>query len=402
MPVVPQYLVRDALKQEGDVTVSWDKRSRCYYARFRFSGRQYARTTGETDPEKATAKAAEIFAEVVRGPVQALTLATLQSEIAELKTLVLQLAAGGTNHRNPHVKVEIKTLGEAAKAFAAARIAKAVASSNETRLQRRIQNFVEFIGEGLVLPELTVEHIDSWRNSRPELSPRAQKNDVAAVAQLLRWAGSPPRRWCDPELAKGVELPAVARTSTLPEIITASQAETLMRTVESTAPQYILFYAIALFGGVRSNKKDTSDDTDGGEIIRLFESVKKEGWYKYFNDLVLRIPRGKVRGEPRQVHTPDCLKAWLRAYPEALEVPQRAWHTRNISGPLSLPKNALRHTAASAFISSGGEFGRAAMLFQSSESTLKKHYVNLMTPDQAQAFWQIYPAEKVNAEATAS
>lgn len=400
MSAVPIHLLLETLGKEGQVTVAWDKRSGRYHARFRHDGRQYDRSTGETDHKLATQKAAQIFSEVIRGPKEAATLAGLEAQIGELKALVLQLVANGTgHHKNPNVKVEVKELEVARLAFVAARETKNVASANEDRLQRRILNFVEFTGEKVTLPELTVEHLEKWKNARPENGPRAQKNDIDAVAQFLRWCGKPPRRWCDPELAKGVELPEVGRVSSLPEIILPDVSETLLRTIECIAPQYVLFYAIGLLSGARANKKDAVDDEDGGEIIRLFEAVKRSGWDKYFNGLVLRIPKGKVRGEPRQVHTPDNLKAWLRAYPDSLEVPQRAWHTRNVSTPLQIPANALRHTAASAFISAGGDFGRAAVLFQSSESTLKKHYVNLMTPEQAAAFWQIMPLKLVGLQA---
>jgi hypothetical protein len=122
------------------------------------------------------------------------------------------------------------------------------------------------------------------------------------------------------------------------------------------------------------------------------EYVKKHGWTpEIWNGIVLHIPSGKVGGHPRQVHTPENLKAWLRAYPASLEVPHKAWHTRHVSKPLGLPGNGLRHTAASAYISSGGDFGRAAVLFGNSESVLKTRYVQLMSRQTADLFWQIWP-----------
>jgi len=381
----------ETLGKEGEVNVAWDKRSKRYHVRFRHDGRQYDRSTGETGKAAAIRKGAEIFAQIIRGPKEASTLAALEVQISELKTLVLQLVANGTGHKNPNVKVEVKSLEDARLAFAEARKSKHVASSNEDRLQRRIENFVEFTGKNCTLPELKVEHLEIWKDSRPNNGARAQKNDIDAVAQFLRWCGKPPRRWCDPELAKGVELDEVPRFSRLPEVLLPEQAEAMMRLVEGNAPQFVLFYAIALLAGVRANKKDSADDNDGGEIIRLFAAVKRDGWGKYFNGLVLRIPSGKVRGEPRQVHTPENLKAWIRAYPNSLEAPQRAWHTRHVSKPLKLPKNGLRHTAASAYVSSVGDFARAVILFQSAESTLRKHYINLMTREQAESFWKIIP-----------
>ena len=168
----------------------------------------------------------------------------------------------------------------------------------------------------------------------------------------------------------------------------------MLNWVETNHPEYILYYAVALFAGVRANKKGSANDTRSGEIIRLFEAVKaNHGQWpaKLFNGIALHIPSGKVGGAPRQVHTPENLKRWLEAYPDSLEVPHRCWHTRNVAKPFSLPANGLRHTAASAFISSGGDFGRAAVLFGNSEEVLKNRYVNLMTKETAEKFQKIAP-----------
>lgn len=106
---------------------------------------------------------------------------------------------------------------------------------------------------------------------------------------------------------------------------------------------------------------------------------------------MVHVPSGKVNGAPRQVYTPENLKKWLAAYPASLEVPHRCWHTKHIAKPLGLPKNGLRHTACSVFISSGGDFGRAAVLFGNSEAMLEARYVNLMSKEAAEEFGKILP-----------
>ena len=398
MPAVAIHLLLKTLQMEGPVSVYWEKRSGCYHVFFRHAGKQYNRKTFKITKLEATQRGAEIVAEVIRGPKETDLVASLKAELTSLKGLMIQQmgngAGGHVNRSNPHIKFELKTLEEARTAFKLARKSMKVSASNEARLERRIDNFVEFIGQTTALSELTVDTFAKWlETSGP--NPRNRKNNHTAVAQFIRWCGSPPRRWCDPELTKGVAIPRIPRVSRLPEIILPEQAEALMSLLEEKHPEYVLYYAIALFGGARANKKDTVDDLDGGEIIRLFEAVRQDGWGKYYNGIVLRIPSGKVNGAPRQIYTPDGLKAWLEAYADSLDVPQRAWHTRNISSVLKLPPNGLRHTAASVFISlSGSDFGRAAVLFQSAEPTLKSHYVNLMTHEQALRYDKIRPKKR--------
>lgn len=365
-----------------------------YHVIFRHGGVQVNRSTGTTIYADAQRRAAEIYAEVIRGPKEATTMASLERQIESIKALVLRLSLNGANAGNPHGKTEVKTLKAGYDAFIAAKQSAGMAAESLPRLQRRLGEFVDFAGPGINLPEITTQTIEAWIGSKPGNNPRTKNNDVDAVSQFLRWCGSPPRRWCDPEIGSGVSKPRVARHSALIEVLTPDQAQAMLNWVETNHPEYILYYAVALFAGVRANKKGSANDTRSGEIIRLFEAVKaNHGQWpaKLFNGIALHIPSGKVGGAPRQVHTPENLKRWLEAYPDSLEVPHRCWHTRNVAKPFSLPANGLRHTAASAFISSGGDFGRAAVLFGNSEEVLKNRYVNLMTKETAEKFQKIAP-----------
>jgi hypothetical protein len=352
------------------------------------------RSTGTTIYADAQQRAAEIFAEVIRGPKEATTMASLERQMEDLKTLVLRLSLNGAKDGNPHAQAEVKTVKQGYDAFVAAKQSAGMAAESLPRLQRRLGEFVDFAGPKINLPEITTQSIESWVASKPANNPRTKNNDVDAVSQFLRWCGSPPRRWCDPEIGSGVSKPRVARHSALIEVLTPDQAQAMLNWVETNHPEYVLYYAVALFAGVRANKKGSANDTRSGEIIRLFAAVKaNHGQWpaKLFNGIALHIPSGKVNSAPRQVHTPENLKRWLEAYPDSLEVPHRCWHTRNVAKPFSLPANGLRHTAASAYISSGGDFGRAAILFGNSEAILKNRYVNLMTKEIADGFWQIFP-----------
>jgi integrase len=366
-----------------------------YHVIFRHGGVQINRSTGTTNYVEAQSRGAAIHAEVIRGPKEAVTMACLDRKIEDLKSLILQFAMNSGKSGNPHVRPEVKSLNDAYAAFVLAKQTEGLAEATLPRLQRRLDEFISFAGEKTQLPEVSTQMIEKWIAAKPSNNPRAKKNDVDVVSQFLRWCGNPPRRWCDPEIGRGVSKPKVARHSSLIEVLTPDQARAMLEWVETNNPEFALYYAIALFAGVRANKKGSANDKKSGEIIRLFDAVKTNNrqWpARLWNRIVLHIPSGKVHGAPRQVHTPENLKLWLEAYPGSLEVPHRSWHTRHVAKPFGLPPNGLRHTAASAYISSGGDFGRASVLFGNSEGILKSRYVNLMTKETADEFWQIFPA----------
>ena len=393
MARVQHHQLLETLGLEGEVTIWRAASDKPYRVIFRYNGVQVNRSTGSTSYAEAQRLGAEIYAEVVRGPKEAVTMARLERQLEDLKTLVLKLSMGG-RHGNPHVRTEVKTLRYAYDAFVAAKRTEGLAEETLPRLQRRLDEFIGFAGPLTKLPEITTETIERWIASKPSNNPRSKNNDVDAVAQFLRWAGNPPRRWCDPEVGRGVAKPRVSRQSALIEVLTLKQARAVLKWVEENHPEYALYYAIALLAGVRANKKGSANDTRSGEIIRLFDAVKANNgrWpARLWNGIVLHIPSGKVKGAPRQVHTPENLKRWIETYPDSLEVPHRCWHTRNVATPFELPANGLRHTSASAYVSSVGDFSRAAVLFGNSEAVLKNRYVNLMTKEHANEFWQIFP-----------
>jgi hypothetical protein len=394
---IQQTLLSETLGQNGNVTL-WRKNPNLpYRVIFRYQGKQINRSTGATSYAEAKLSGARIYAEVVRGPEEAVSMAAIKGQISDLKELVLKLSLGmGSGSKNPHVKFEVKTLGFAVEAFKTAKIKEGLAEETVPRLIRRLEEFKNFIGEGTCMPEISSESIERWLDSKPDNSGRTRWNDLVAVAQFLRWAGKAPRLWCNPDICGDVAKPK--KGGSMIGILTIEQGEKLMEFIEENHPQYVLFYAIALLAGVRANKKNEAGDTKSGEIVRLLDFVKKHGWTpEIWNGLVLHIPSGKIGGRPRQVHTPQNLKAWLRAYPGSLEVPHRAWHTRHVAKPFGLPKNGLRHTAASAYISSVGDFARAAILFGTSEGVLKARYVLLMTKEMAERFWKIFPKRVCSA-----
>jgi hypothetical protein len=167
--------------------------------------------------------------------------------------------------------------------------------------------------------------------------------------------------------------------------------------VESESPKYILFYALSIFSGVRAGKERNRGE-DSGEIVRLLRDVKVRGWEKLIKNGKLLVPVGKVGGNPRVVFTPECLRAWIEAYPSFIEAPLQAWHRKHISKPFKLPKNSFRKTCASSFVVLYGK-EKAAELFGKSQGVLNKFYLsNLIEKADAEALFSIFP-KKTDVEA---
>jgi hypothetical protein len=67
---------------------------------------------------------------------------------------------------------------------------------------------------------------------------------------------------------------------------------------------------------------------------------------------------------------------------------------RDIRKKFAIPHDGLRHTAISAFMSSGNSYDLAADQFGNSEGIIKAHYLKRMSKEDADAFFQIMPSAR--------
>ena len=162
----------------------------------------------------------------------------------------------------------------------------------------------------------------------------------------------------------------------------AAQAAALMVHVEAHYPAAVPFFALCLFAGIRPCLRT-------GEILRL-----KPEHVKLFEG-VIRIDGevSKVR-EPRNVTIQTNLAAWLRKYP--LEkfpiIPTNLQHIREkVALKFPLAHDVMRHTFISMFVAKFRSLGEAALQAGNSESIIRRHYLDLKTMAEAEAFFGIQP-----------
>ncbi len=179
----------------------------------------------------------------------------------------------------------------------------------------------------------------------------------------------------------------------IPEILTVQTAQDFMAHVEnyrrngnSPRGEWSLFFALALFAGIRP-------DFLHGEMAKLgklglasFVAMKNE---------VIRIPPevSKVK-DLRQIKIQPNLREWLVRYPPETTrlIPKTpTLDYPNIRRGFNLPHDGLRHTYISNHVGKFRSVGDTALQAGNSERIIKKHYLNMVHLDDAESFWKIVP-----------
>jgi hypothetical protein len=98
--------------------------------------------------------------------------------------------------------------------------------------------------------------------------------------------------------------------------------------------------------------------------------------------------------EPRNVTIQPNLAAWLRAYPfkEFPIIPANLQHAREkVVEKFNLTHDVMRHSYISMFVAKFRSIGEAALQAGNSESIIRKHYLDLKSPAEAEQFFGILP-----------
>jgi hypothetical protein len=106
----------------------------------------------------------------------------------------------------------------------------------------------------------------------------------------------------------------------------------------------------------------------------------------------------------RNVTIAPNLAAWLTAYPISRFpiIPKNLQHQRaRIAEKFGLSHDIMRHTFISMHVAKYRSMGEAALQAGNSESIIRKHYLDLKTPAEAEQFFGILPTPVV-AVATAT
>ncbi len=221
--------------------------------------------------------------------------------------------------------------------------------------------------------DIMAADIETWLSSRP-LALATKKSYLTDVATFFKFALK--RRWCDANPCDEME-PITLETKP-PGILTVEQSEQLMRTAEAHDRGLCPWLALALFCGIRPSElqKITRTDVhaDRGFVEILGETAKTR--------------------RRRLVTLPENAKQWLELSGDLppINLKRRTERLKQLSGIRPWPHDAMRHSAASYQLAQNKDAPRTALNLGHSPDILFRHYREVVTPEDAERFFNICPS----------
>jgi integrase len=251
---------------------------------------------------------------------------------------------------------------------------------------------------GIEIADIKGTDVEAWMDEKIN-GPSSFNGRLRLMKNFWRWCAHPKRGWCKPDALDVIERKVEQPGAT--EVLTAAQAEKLLRQAEKHIPDCIIPFCIPLYTGMRQAELERLEPAD----------ITKEG---------ISVPAANDRKNNRRryIQMPPPLAKWLKAYPIGKFVcppnfnrkqlalkrlagfrvwsdyvekfDQKATPDENLP---EWPQNALRHTAASMAVALKKPL--PDLLFEhghtGGEETLKKHYLGLMPKSEAKAIWALEP-----------
>lgn len=242
-------------------------------------------------------------------------------------------------------------------------------------LQRLDEHFSKRAVAELTVPAI-VEFLEV---GRPSLKTYNNKRGV--LSTFFKYAFH--RGWIAENPIPKVPHYRIRRRRGSAKTFTLVQARELMEHFEKfEGGRWIPYFALCLFAGIRPGVPD-------GEITKL----RPEDVNLDTGIISISADVSKVR-EPRRITIQPNLAAWLRAYPLS-KFPIVVGNFKKRRGKFKdrfhLTHDVLRHTFISMFVAKFRSIGEAAIQAGNSESIIRKHYLDLKSPEEGAAFFDIMP-----------
>jgi integrase len=267
------------------------------------------------------------------------------------------------------------SLAEAAQQFLEA---KGRANCRPAYIRSLKQYISQFIAgrEQSPVSRIALQDLELWFASRNE-SPSSCSSNIGRLSSFFEFARR--RNWVHCNPCKSIEKPRIDRPA--PRILTVAESEDLMRLVAKRHQQFLVYFTLGLFCGIRP-----------AELMRLDWSAI---------DLTARTVRvdgaaSKTRRR-RIVDIPEKALEWLNAalfhggpIVSSLMTLRRA--RRRICAVVGhLPQDILRHTWTSYHVALHQDIGRTAHQAGNSERIVRQHYLQLANRQDAARFFAIAP-----------
>lgn len=290
------------------------------------------------------------------------------------------------NYREP---AQQKSLAEGIAEYVAAKEHEFAQDQISAPQMQRIRNDLKRLLRhfpGKSVAELTVPSLIGFLElGRPGM--KTHNNRRGIVSTFLKFAFQ--RGWLAENPIFKVPHYRIKRKRGMASTLTVSQARELMEHFETfEGGRWVPYFALCLFAGIRPS-------VPHGEITRL----KPADINLETGMISISAHVSKVR-EPRKITIQPNLAAWLRAYPlDKFPLVGGSFQKRRamFKKQFNLTHDVLRHTYISMFVGKFRSIGEAAIQAGNSESIIRRHYLDMKSTEEAEAFFGIRPKRTMDS-----
>jgi len=296
------------------------------------------------------------------------------------KSLLFYLDHAVLNYREP---TNHQTLAEAIAAYLAVKTRenhdKLLSISQLNHIRRHLTRLKQQY-PGTKIAELTATQLEADCR-RGNACPKTYNNRRGILSTFFKFALQ--KEWVVTNPIGKLPHHRIAHRRGSARTLSASQAQALMNFVEDyEGGRLVPYFALCLFAGIRPCLREGEASKLQPEQIRLDTGV------------VQIEPQVAKTGMKRNITIQPNLAAWLKAYPlEKIPlVPPNMQHLRAaIAKRFDLSHDVMRHTFISMFVAKFRSMGEAALQAGNTESIIRKHYLDLKSPSEAEQFFGIMP-----------
>lgn len=226
----------------------------------------------------------------------------------------------------------------------------------------------------------------SWNTHRNDLSQFFAWSMKADLATNRPWCFTNPVEAVRVFSANQVAEQRPAKATTAPDDL-ERMLSVLMR---YRGGAFVKIFVLSYFAGIRPTTKSAKDE--GGELSKL-ATREKELINLKTRKIFIPAAISKTKAD-RQVTISKNLAAWLEAYSKFPIIPKISNFDDVFSAVrthFDLKRDETRHSFISYHVAVHRSIGDAALQAGNSESMVRKHYLNIHTKEEGEAFFSIVP-----------
>lgn len=248
-----------------------------------------------------------------------------------------------------------------------------------------VLNLRQFFGafargrEAMPLSAVGVDEVEEWLGQRHK-TPASRETGINRIRTLMSFALR--RGWITTNPCE--RLDRVRIDHGIPSTFDVPRCRELLRVVVQHEPRCLAWFVLGLFVGLRPSEADLTD----------WHNVNLEAGTVTVDAAACKTRRRRV------VECMPAAVAWLRFARDHglgrldMSHATRRRALRRICQALGLkgwPQDVLRHTAATFLLAELQDAGKVAHRLGNSAGVLMRHYIGLVTRQQAAEFWALRP-----------